>query len=163
MHGASEGAQDSSCSREQGTSAWHCLPEHLSHPAVSRGWLWGFFPVSGISSTHFGRSSLPCGAKELLTSRQVTVCWDEAGGDPGLRCVSLPYFPAIFHCCTITAESKPGFPCLQTQMCTTTVFSGCTTPETSHDPASTSSSIPGQQQRNEREDLSLGPQGICNG
>lgn len=70
VHRASEGIQDSSCSWELRTFAWHS--EHLSHPA-GRGErvIVGFFPISGISSTHFGSTSLPSGAKELLTSRQV--------------------------------------------------------------------------------------------
>lgn len=84
------------------------------------------------------------------------MCWDKVGGDARLRCVSLPCFPTIFNCCTITAESNPGlfFP-PNPNVYPDCFFSGYTTPERLHNPASTSSSTPVQQQRNEREDIAL--------
>lgn len=111
LHRASEGIHDSFCSRELRTFAWHFTACQsiwvilLGGAGDCRG-----FPVAGILSTHFGSTSLPRGAKELLTSRQVTLC-------AGMRWEVMldwdvflfpTFLPTIFLCCTITAESNPG-------------------------------------------------------
>lgn len=132
------------------------MPEQLSHPSSRERVIVGFIPVAGILSTRFGSTSLPCGAKELLTSGQVTLCagmrWEVMlDWDVFLFPAFLPFlFAAPSQLKAVQDFSSP-----QTQMCTPTVFSGYTTPERLHNPASTSSSTPVQQQRNEREDIAL--------